>query len=171
MPDVLPLAEPAEPAEPEAVEPEPAEPAVLEPAAEPDVPVDEESMRPRTSTFEFTYFSSSLFWPPIRLYVEPEVLPVALLALPDVPAVDPPAVDPPVVDPPVVEPPAVDPLVPEPPLDTVAFINMNPPLALLELLEPDVPAVPAVEPAPPVPAIRHPVTVTSLRWLCDDDDD
>ena len=147
MPDVLPLAEPAEPAEPEAVEPEPAEPA-----AEPDVPADDESRRPRTSTFEFTYFSSSLFWPSISLYVEPAVLPVALLALPDVPA----------VEPPTVEPLAVDPLVPEPPLDTVAFVNMNP-LSVVELVEPDVPAVPAVEPAPPAPAIRHPVTVTSLR--------
>ena len=118
MPDVLPLAEPAEPAEPEAVEPEPAEPA-----AEPDVPADDESRRPRTSTFEFTYFSSSLFWPSISLYVEPAVLPVALLALPDVPA----------VEPPTVESLAVDPLVPEPPLDTVAFVNMNP-LSVVELV-------------------------------------
>jgi hypothetical protein len=61
------------------VDPEPLEPA--EPAVEPDavlpalpaLPVedppleDDESRRPRTSTFEFTYFSSSLFEPPVRV--------------------------------------------------------------------------------------------------------
>lgn len=91
------------------------------------------------------------------------------LELPDVPDVEPPTVDPPVVDPPVVVPPVVvpptvDPLVDElPPADSVAFISMKPPLAmlLLPLVDPDVPAVPVAEPAPPGPDIRQPITVTS----------
>jgi DNA polymerase-3 subunit gamma/tau len=76
-------------------------------------------------------------------------------------------VDPPVVEPPAVDPPVVDPPMAElPPLDTVAFISMKPPLAMLELdpdpaVEPDVPVAPLVDPAPPAPAIRQPVTVTS----------
>jgi hypothetical protein len=210
MPDALPLPEPAEPEadepepvelEPEPVEPEPVEPDVDEPEPiEDPYPSDDESRRPRTSTREFTYFSSWLRWPPLRMNVEPDELPEMSLALPDVPVeppvVDPPAVEPPVVDPPVVDPPVVDPPLvdpptvdppdvepplpdPEPPLEIEAFVNMNSPPDLLELalelepepdVDPDVPVVPLVDPAPPAPAIRHPVTVTSWLRWLDDDD-
>jgi len=56
-PDALLLPEPAEPVEPDAGEPEAVEPAAVEPdpeAVEEPEPLDDESIRPRTSTFEFT---------------------------------------------------------------------------------------------------------------------
>jgi hypothetical protein len=144
---------------------------------------------PRTSTREFTYFCSSLCWPPISTNELPLALPEALDPEPDADApvpVDPVPVEPVPVEPVPVEPvPAVDPVpavepvplvlpvepladpLPPAPLLIRAFVRMNPLLeADVPLAVPLVPAVPVlpvpdvVPPAVCDPLVKQPVTVT-----------